>query len=315
MPAISSNLTDYDLYSYFYTLVRQIPAGKVSTYGALARALGDVAAARACGYMLSINPDPEDTPCYRVVRSTGEVWKYTHPLGIDEKVRRLNRDGLEISDGKVSDFEDVLFDHFLTEYPLRKMKKEQEKMAPAVRLEDDFPERGVAAVDVSYDDHFGYGAIVKDVDGEIEVGRTVMPVTFPYIPGYLSYREYKFIEELARGFEGILLVDGNGYLHPRGIGLASFAGIMLDIPTIGVAKSILTGKTDGRWIINNGARSAYIMNKRTIVSPGNRITLDSSVEFLGNLYGERYPELLRMAHNETVKLRNTVKREINQQVP
>lgn len=315
MPAISSNLTDYDLYSYFYELVRQIPAGKVSTYGALARALGDVAAARACGYMLSINPDPDGTPCYRVVRSTGEVWKYTHPLGSDEKVRRLIRDGLEISDGKVSGFEDVLFDRFLTEYPLRKMKEEQEKMAPMVRREDDFPEHGLAAVDVSYDDHFGYGAIVEDTDGEIEVGRAVMPVTFPYIPGYLSYREYKFIEELARGFEGILLVDGNGYLHPRGIGLASFAGIMLDIPTIGVAKSILTGKTEGRWIINNGARSAYIMNKRTIISPGNRITLDSSVEFLENRYGERYPELLRMAHNETVKLRNSVKGQFNQQVP
>ena len=69
------DLYRFDLYSYFYGLVRQIERGKVSTYGALARALGDIAASRACGFMLSINPDPENTPCYRVVKSASNGLK------------------------------------------------------------------------------------------------------------------------------------------------------------------------------------------------------------------------------------------------
>lgn len=302
-----SEFEDYDMYSYFYSLVRQIPDARVSTYGSLARALGDIVAARACGYMLSINPDPVGTPCYKVVRAGGEIGKFTHPDGAEEKIRRLAANGTGVSDGYIENFAETTFDGFVSSYPLAAMKREQEAMASEISLDDDFPSEKVAAVDVSYDDNAGYGAMVIRSGDSIEVRRTVLPVKFPYIPGYLSYREFKFIRELARGFDGLLLVDANGYLHPRGIGLASFAGLMLDVPTIGVAKSVLTGKADGRWIYNNGERSAYIMNRRTIVSAGHRISLSSSVGFLMENYGEKYPDLLKMAHNETVKLRNEKK--------
>ena len=311
MPEIESKFVDYDLYSSFYSLVRQIPEGMVSTYGALARALGDVVAARACGYMLSINPDPVGTPCYKVVRAGGEVGKFTHPDGEREKVRRLNRDGVEILGDKISDFASRFFDSYDSDHPLASMKEEQEKMASKVVKYDDFVEGDVAAVDVSYDDDLGYAAMVIDRKGELEVRKIVLPVRFPYIPGYLSYREFKFIKELTSDFRGILLIDGNGYLHPRRIGLASFTGVMLDLPTIGVAKSILTGNVDGKWIYSKDERSAYIMNKKTIVSLGHRVTLDSAVGFLKSRYGERYPELLRIAHNETVKLRKESKTEVD----
>lgn len=303
MPQKKSEFTDYDLYSDFYALVRQIPTGKVTTYGALARALGDIVAARACGYMLSINPDPEHTPCFKVVKSNGDVWKFTHPLGQEEKIRRLSAEGIGVSEGKISEFERTLFDDFTSAFPLERMREEQESMASSVRIEDDLADGAVAAVDVSYDDYHGYAAMVIEEGGKIDVRRAILPIQFPYIPGYLSYREYKFIEHLARDFEGTLLIDGNGYLHPRRIGLASFAGLMLGLPTIGVAKSILTGKTEGRWIYNADEKSAYIVNNRTIVSAGNRISLDTAVGFLNKKYGDKYPELLRRAHNETVMLR------------
>ena len=296
--------SDYNLYEYFYSLVRQVPEGMVTTYGALARALGDIVAARACGYMLSINPDPVGTPCFKVVRSDGSVGKFTHPDGSAEKIRRLNNDGVQVEEQYIQDFDGSLFEDFKSEKPLEAMKDEQRNMGSMVIQEDDFSTDRIAAVDVSYDDFTGYGAMVIEEDGKLEVRRTVMPVNFPYIPGYLSYREFKFIRELAGDYDGLLLVDGNGYLHPRHIGLASFTGIKLDLPTIGVAKSLLTGRKDGNWIKMDGDNCAYQINRNTIVSVGNRVTLNSSIKFLKERYGDGYPKLLRIAHNETVKLRN-----------
>lgn len=302
-----SGFTDFDLYSYFYGLVRQIPEGKLTTYGALARALGDVTAARACGYMLSINPDPVGTPCYKVVRNGGEIGKFTHPDGTAEKIRRIEKDGIIVRNNLVEDFENVCFNDFVSEYPLAGMKSEQESMSALVDLNDNFVTSTIAAVDVSYDDFYGYAAMVIRGDEKTTVKTTIMPVRFPYIPGYLSYREFKFIQEMAKDFDGLLLIDANGYLHPRRIGLASFAGVMLDLPTVGVAKSILTGKVRDRWIYHNGERSAYILARKTVVSAGNRISLDSSVRFLKETFGETYPDLLKIAHDETVKLRSSKK--------
>lgn len=298
-----SPFVDYDLYSDFYALVRQIPHGMVTTYGALAKALGDIAAARACGYMLSINPDPVGTPCYKVVRADGSVGKFTHPLGSEEKIRRLQNDGVPIAEGKISGFEERCFTGFKSGLPLEKMKEEQGKLASLVSLDDDFSMGEVAAVDVSYDDFYGYGAMAIDHGGNIEFRHARMEIRFPYIPGYLSYREFKFIRELAGDYSGMLLVDGNGYLHPRRIGLASFAGVMLGIPTIGIAKSLLLGTRVGNWINNNGSRLAYSLNRGCIISAGHRISLDSAVSFVLEKYNRKYPELLKAAHNETVKLR------------
>ena len=299
-----SLFVDYDLYSDFYSLVRQVPKGMVTTYGALANALGDIVAARACGYMLSINPDPVGTPCFKVVKAGGEVGKFTHPLGSEEKIRRLQNDGATVADGKIVDFDSKCFNDFVSDKPLLKMKEEQERMASLVSLQDNFSLSEIAAVDVSYDDGYGYGAMVIDRDGIVEKRHIQMETRFPYIPGYLSYREFKFIRELAGDFQGLLLIDGNGYLHPRRIGLASFAGIQLDVPTIGIAKSLLLGKKEGNWIYNGETRSAYMQNKGFVISAGHRISLESAVSLILKRYHGKYPDLLKLAHNETVKLRN-----------
>ncbi|MCL5881640.1 MAG: endonuclease V, partial [Candidatus Thermoplasmatota archaeon] len=285
------NLFDMDLYSYFYELVRQIPRGMVSTYGDLARALGDVVASRACGYMLSINPDPEGTPCYKVVRSDGTVGKYTHILGEIEKIRRLEKDGIIVEGDSVKNFEQVRFKDFQTDFPLNALKNEQEKVASMVNLTDDFDSSRIAAVDVSYDDDYGYGAMAIDDGGKIEIRESVQRVQFPYIPGYLAFREFKFIKDLARGFDGILLIDGNGLLHPRKIGLASYAGVMLNVATIGVAKSLLMGTVSDNWVYMGDEKVAYVINKNTIVSPGHRVSLGSSVDLVKKLGHGKYPEL------------------------
>ncbi len=306
MVKLQSPFVDCDLYSDFYALVRQIPKGMVTTYGNLAKALGDVVAARACGYMLSINPDPVGTPCYKVVKSDGEVGKFTHPLGSEEKTRRLQSDGIVIEDGRIVSFESLCFKDFSSEQPLQKMKEEQGKMASLVSLEDDFSTDEIAAVDVSYDDEFGYGAMVIDRKGDIEIRHRKMECRFPYIPGYLTYREFKFIRELAGDYKGLLLVDGNGYLHPRRIGLASFTGVMLGIPTIGIAKSLLLGRNERNWIYDDLEKSAYMLRKNCVISAGHRISLDSAVSYISEKYHGKYPEILKKAHAETVKLRTVL---------
>jgi deoxyribonuclease V len=107
------NLSDYTYY-----LVRQIPAGRVSTYGAVAKALGNKGYSRAVGKYMNKNPDADTMPCFKIVKSDGSLGGFG--LGIDDKIRRLKRDGIEIKDGKIVDFESVFFDTFKSDYPLKK---------------------------------------------------------------------------------------------------------------------------------------------------------------------------------------------------
>ncbi|MFH1199486.1 MAG: MGMT family protein [Candidatus Micrarchaeota archaeon] len=86
--------------------VRRIPAGRVSTYGSIARKLG-THAYRAVGAALACNEDLQKTPCYRVVRSDGSLGGYV--LGKAEKARRLRRDGIRVSRGKIVDFDKVVY--------------------------------------------------------------------------------------------------------------------------------------------------------------------------------------------------------------
>ena len=107
------NLSDYTYY-----LVRQIPAGRVSTYGAVAKALGNKGYARAVGKYMNKNPDADTMPCFKIVKSDGSLGGFG--LGIDDKIRRLKKDGIEVKDGKIINFKCVFFNDFKTEYPLKK---------------------------------------------------------------------------------------------------------------------------------------------------------------------------------------------------
>ncbi|MCX6666866.1 MAG: MGMT family protein [Euryarchaeota archaeon] len=109
------NLSDYT-----YFLVRQIPAGRVSTYGAVAKALGNKGYARAVGKYMNKNPDADTMPCFKIVKSDGSLGGFG--LGINDKIRRLKKDGIEVKDGKIVNFENVFFNDFKTEYPLKKNK-------------------------------------------------------------------------------------------------------------------------------------------------------------------------------------------------
>ena len=83
-------------------LTARIPPGKVSTYAEIARALGKPGATRAVGNALAANESPDEIPCYRVVHSDGSVKGYSGPGGTREKIRRLERDDIDVRKGRIN---------------------------------------------------------------------------------------------------------------------------------------------------------------------------------------------------------------------
>lgn len=140
-----------------------------------------------------------------------------------------------------------------------------------------------------------------------------MPVTFPYIPGLLSFRE---IPVLLRAFEKIriepdlTIADGHGRAHPRRIGFASHLGLALDRPTIGCAKSLLVGtaaepqNAKGAWtpLEDRGQVIGAVLRTRAgtrpvYVSTGHQVSLEQAIEWvLKCCKGYRLPETTRFAH-------------------
>ncbi|MGC8505404.1 MAG: endonuclease V [Thermoplasmata archaeon] len=291
-----------DLEEYFYSLVRQIPRGMVTSYGDLSEALGDKISARACGYMLSVNPHPDVTPCYRVVHSTGDVGNFTHPLGPVEKIRRLNSDGIVIENKKIRDFEKIRFREFVSDYPLKRLQEEQKKLTESISSGDGDLGDGIAGVDVSYIGDVAVGCAVFFRNGQTTKKYSVTKVYFPYIPGYLSYREFPAVSLLLQGFNGTVLLDGNGQLHPRKMGLATFVGVKMGLRTIGIAKSLAGGRVEGSWVYLDNERRGYIMNSKTIVSAGNMVSLHQAVNFTEREFGKKYPWILKVAHDQCTRL-------------
>ncbi len=148
-----------------------------------------------------------------------------------------------------------------------------------------------------------------------------MPVYFPYIPGLLAFREGPVVlaawEKLPIKPD-LLLFDGQGIAHPRGMGLASHLGLWLETPSIGVAKSRLVGQhvevgphfgdqaelhdeTDPGRIIGAALRTRA--NTRPVyISPGHLIDLEHATAFvLACCRGSRLPEPTHLAHQVSVR--------------
>ncbi len=307
---------------YFYSLVKQIPEGKVSTYGELARALGDIRASRAVGRMLNENPYAPIVPCHRVVMSDGSLGGFGG--GIKKKIKLLDKEGVKVRDDNIVDFDHVLFKNFKTKYPLKTLREEQMRLKKFIKLEDDFSKiKTVGGVDVAYDDK-GYGAcVVYDYeDLTILEKRTLgIEVGIPYIPTYLTFRELPVIEGLIKNLKNkptMLLIDGNGVLHPYGMGIASHVGVKLDIPTIGVAKNLLCGnikkevKKVGDYsevvyegkVIGYALKSSSRSKKLIYISPGHKVTFDTALNVVKRFCKHKIPEPIREAHALATKARN-----------
>jgi deoxyribonuclease V len=195
---------------------------------------------------------------------------------------------------------------------LEQLAKEQEELAKVVRKYDDatpsYPI--VIGVDVAYSDDRAAGAATalnastKELVASITLVRDILS---DYIPGFFQLREGPILIELLKDLKtpGIVLVDGNGILHPRRFGLASYLGVTMNIPTIGVAKKLLLGTIGARTgctadILHDGeiiGRALWLKERKPLyVSIGHRISLDSAIAVVSNSSVDGYPEPLRRAH-------------------
>lgn len=89
------------VFTRIYDIVKQIPRGKVATYGQIAALAGNPRWARVVGYALHVNPDPDSIPCYRVVNREGAVSRAFAFGGENMQVQLLEADGIAVKDGKV----------------------------------------------------------------------------------------------------------------------------------------------------------------------------------------------------------------------
>ena len=299
-----------NFFDYTYDLVRQIPDGMVSSYGAVAQALGDKVASRAVGRMMNQNPDADTMPCYKIVHSNGQLGGFG--LGIDDKIRRLNEVRISVEKGKIIDFDKIFFNNFKTEFPLKKLREEQINLSKKVKLSDDFKTiKTVAGFDVSYPknefDHACGACVVMDYKTkEIVEKKTIFWETvFPYISTYLFYREFPIIRELFNILKSeptVFMFDGNGILHPFGFGLASQAGVTLDVPSIGVAKSLLYGDIKNNDVFINCKKHGFAhysskhIKRPIFVSPGHKISFKTTEKVVKHFSKYKIPEPLRQAH-------------------
>ncbi len=265
-----------NIYKEFYDLLAQIPDGYISTYGDLALQLGDIIASRAVGEMLSENDDPDNLPCYRVIMSDGKLGGYTNPNGVEEKIRRLRKDGIRISNGRVEDYNRIRFDEFKSNFPLKKFREEVNRID--LEKEDELYER-VVALDISYSGRRGVGVAV-DFQDDLSYEVAVREAKSPYIPNYLYLREGEILEMLVKK-EAVNVIDGNGIIHRDGRGVATLVGVSKNVETVGIAKSLLIGhEREGDIIL--GAKKIGKRIGKYFVSKGYLADLESSVQFLTN---------------------------------
>jgi len=201
-------------------------------------------------------------------------------------------------------------------FSVKKARRLQLRLATQVIREDMLPKtlRFVAGVDVSYLGEWAFGAVaLLDYDSLrlVETKKAKVKTGFPYVPTLLSFREIRPSLAAIRKLmtqPDVFMVDAHGIAHPYRLGFASHLGLLLDKPTIGVAKSPLCGqvqpKNKERWspvtdkseII--GAELGRNKGKKPIyVSIGHRITLERAIDVVEHCTGTaRLPEPIQIAH-------------------
>jgi deoxyribonuclease V len=188
----------------------------------------------------------------------------------------------------------------------------------------------VAGADVSIEKFStrGYAGIVV-IDAStmqtVDEAKAAVEIRFPYVPGLLSFRE---LPALQRAWDLLvikpeaLIFDGAGYAHPRRFGLACHGGVMLGIPTIGCAKSILVGR-HGPLADEQGASADLIDHDEIVgvavrlrahvapvyVSIGHLMDLPTAVAIVKSMAsGYREPETTRRAHRLVNEMRREARR-------
>ncbi len=180
------------------------------------------------------------------------------------------------------------------------------------------PVRTIAGADISYNkfsDVIYAGIVILDYETQQVIGHSTVigTMTFPYIPGLLSFRELPALLlawQALPAAPDVVMLDGQGIAHPRRLGVASHFGLVAGIPALGCGKTVLTGKFDdpaptkGSYspMLDKGEVVGYALRTKdktapVYISPGTGLTLDEARQIaLHCARGYRIPEPTRQAH-------------------
>jgi len=202
----------------------------------------------------------------------------------------------------------------------RARELQNELVAKLILHDEDLPDKikTIAGADISYSRNSNiFFAVVIILDFPtmeiIEQASFSEKVDFPYIPGLLTFREGPVLLKAFRKLSfppDVIIFDGHGISHPRGVGLASHMGLFLNIPSIGCAKTKLVGSYDeagsepgdySTLVYNDEIRGVVLRTKKNVkpvfVSQGHKIGLEKAIDItLSSCRGYRLPEPTRKAH-------------------
>lgn len=202
--------------------------------------------------------------------------------------------------------------------PKQAMELQKQLAFEVIRTDEfDAPVKSVAGIDLGYDakNDTSRAVVVVLSFPELELiesAEALLPIRFPYVPSLLSFREtpvaIKALEKL-KITPGLILCDGQGIAHPRRFGIACHIGLLTNVPSIGVAKSILTGKFENLGLERGSVAPLISKNEQigaavrtkdktqpVYVSVGHRISLETAVKYVLECAPKyRLPETTRLA--------------------
>ena len=203
----------------------------------------------------------------------------------------------------------------------QKLAEIQYNLSKKVIEQDSFEKfQRVAGADVSFekDGSAVAAAVVIDLNDlkVIDTKTLEVELLFPYISGFLGFRETDAVISVLRKLNSdfdVLMVNGHGIMHPRCFGLASHVGLLMDVPTIGVAKRLIKGNYRYKYV--NSLKTVEFRNKpvgacdkQKCISIGHKISLKTAVNIVMDASIFKMPEPIRQAH---ILATNAMKEKLN----
>lgn len=212
----------------------------------------------------------------------------------------------------------------LTKKHAEKLRKIQKQIAEKIILEDKFikPISTIAGFDLAFldDTVFAVGVVLDYKKLNIlEMKFISSNLNFPYIPTFLTFREGPPIIEVYKKLKtkpDLILINGQGIAHPIFCGIASHVGVLLDIPSIGVAQNKLCGEFkeprkvgEKSWIMFENKKVGYAYKSQEdcrplIISPGHKVSLETSLEIVkSTIKNHKLPEPIFISHSLANKIK------------
>lgn len=316
-----------DFNSWVSYIMSHVPEGNAVTFGSVASALGTIKASRSVG---SWSSDP-DNLSHRMVYSDGKV-------PVSSIIELSSEIDLELRGKDLYVPERYMIEEIVLEEPPFNSLRDLQKKSASFLSDNNSPFNQIAGIDISSkgNDHV-CAVCAMDLQGK-ENGKICHRgmTGIPYVSGFLFFREAPVIlPTLKKAWKNglidertLVVMDGNGYLHPERMGIACQIGAVTGLMTCGVAKKLITGKM-GIWInVNHKEEIAEVQDKGEVIgyasrhgggrpifiSRGNRTDLKEITKVLIGMKKGRLPDPIKTSHNEANRCRRSKSPPCNLQV-